>query len=81
MFRCRIPLDFVLDINAYDVHNADSLAQQTQKIEEHGSVHAHHHSHVSFKTNTLHNIQFCSIATLLDGSNDMYPLFRAIGDT
>ncbi|KAI9492918.1 CobW/HypB/UreG, nucleotide-binding domain-containing protein [Zychaea mexicana] len=39
--RSRIPLDFVLDIQAYDVHNADALAQQTQKIEQHNSVHAH----------------------------------------
>ncbi|KAL1931342.1 hypothetical protein VTP01DRAFT_9484 [Rhizomucor pusillus] len=43
--RSRIPLDFVLNINAYDVHNADNLAQQTRKIEEHGNAHAHHHSH------------------------------------
>lgn len=42
----RIPLDYVLDINAYDVKNADALVQQTEKIQEHGSQHAHQISHV-----------------------------------
>ncbi|KAG2221037.1 hypothetical protein INT45_009286 [Circinella minor] len=43
--RSRIPLDFVLDIQAYDIHNADTLARQTKKIEEHSSVHAHSVGH------------------------------------
>lgn len=43
---CRIPLDYVLDINAYDVSNADALVHQTEKIQEHGSHHAHQISHV-----------------------------------
>ncbi|KAF7722887.1 hypothetical protein EC973_002607 [Apophysomyces ossiformis] len=43
--RSRIPLDFVLDIKAYDVHDADSLTKQTQKLKEHNDVHAHHLSH------------------------------------
>ncbi|ORZ03115.1 CobW/HypB/UreG, nucleotide-binding domain-domain-containing protein [Syncephalastrum racemosum] len=43
--RSKIPLDFVLDIKAYDVHNADILAAQTRKIDEHRSVHAHKLSH------------------------------------
>lgn len=42
----RIPLDYVLDINAYDVNNADALVHQTEKIQEHGSQHAHQISHV-----------------------------------
>lgn len=41
-------MDYVLDINAYDVKNADALVQQTEKIQEHGSNHAHEISHVSF---------------------------------
>lgn len=44
--RSRIPLDYVLDINAYDVNNADALVHQTQKIEDHGNNHAHEISHV-----------------------------------
>ncbi|OAD04490.1 hypothetical protein MUCCIDRAFT_183444 [Mucor lusitanicus CBS 277.49] len=43
--RSKIPLDYVLDINAYDVNNADALVQQTEKIQEHGSHHAHQISH------------------------------------
>ncbi|CDS10526.1 hypothetical protein LRAMOSA03201 [Lichtheimia ramosa] len=43
--RSRIPIDFVLDIQAYDVHDAESLAQQTEKIEHLSSEHAHHLSH------------------------------------
>ncbi|CAO3633647.1 unnamed protein product [Mucor hiemalis] len=43
--RSKIPLDYVLDINAYDVKNADALVQQTEKIQEHGSNHAHEISH------------------------------------
>ncbi|ORZ18932.1 CobW/HypB/UreG, nucleotide-binding domain-domain-containing protein [Absidia repens] len=43
--RSRIPLDFVLDIGAYDVKNVDSIAQQTRKIDEHGQSHAHQISH------------------------------------
>ncbi|KAI8370967.1 COBW domain-containing protein 2-like protein [Blakeslea trispora] len=43
--RSRIPLDYVLNINAYDVNNADVLVQQTKKIEEHGNHHAHEISH------------------------------------
>jgi G3E family GTPase len=46
-FLYRIPLDFVLDIGAYDVKNVDSIARQTNKIEEHGQTHAHQLSHVS----------------------------------
>lgn len=38
----------MLDINAYDVSNADALVQQTEKITEHGSHHAHQISHVSY---------------------------------
>lgn len=45
--RSRIPIDFVLDIQAYDVRDAESLAQQTEKIEHLSSGHAHHLSHVS----------------------------------
>lgn len=45
--RSRIPIDFVLDIQAYDVRDAESLAQQTEKIEHLSSEHAHHLSHVS----------------------------------
>lgn len=41
----RIPLDYVLDIKAYDVNNADALVHQTEKIQEHGSNHAHQISH------------------------------------
>lgn len=48
--RSRIPIDFVLDIQAYDVHDAESLAQQTEKIEHLSSGHAHHLSHVSLIT-------------------------------
>lgn len=44
----RIPLDFVLDICAYDVHNADTLAKQTGKLKEHSSVHAHQFAKVTF---------------------------------
>ncbi|KAG2213341.1 hypothetical protein INT46_007200 [Mucor plumbeus] len=43
--RSKIPLDYVLDINAYDVSNADALVHQTEKIHEHGSQHAHQISH------------------------------------
>lgn len=43
----RIPLDYVLNINAYDVSNADALVQQTEKIEAHGNKHAHQITHVS----------------------------------
>ncbi|KAL7313724.1 hypothetical protein PS15m_007430 [Mucor circinelloides] len=43
--RSKIPLDYVLDINAYDVSNADALVHQTEKIQEHGSHHAHQISH------------------------------------
>ncbi|KAI8067640.1 CobW/HypB/UreG, nucleotide-binding domain-containing protein [Gilbertella persicaria] len=43
--RSRIPLDYVLNINAYDVNNADALVQQTNKIEQHGLHHAHEISH------------------------------------
>ncbi|KAI9269331.1 COBW domain-containing protein 2-like protein [Phascolomyces articulosus] len=43
--RSKIPLEFVLDIQAYDIHNADALARQTKKIEEHNSVHAHSLGH------------------------------------
>ncbi|GAA5798378.1 hypothetical protein HPULCUR_003780 [Helicostylum pulchrum] len=43
--RSKIPLDYVLDINAYDLKNADALVQQTEKIQEHGSQHAHQISH------------------------------------
>ncbi|KAI7907955.1 COBW domain-containing protein 2-like protein [Cokeromyces recurvatus] len=43
--RSRIPLDYVLNINAYDVNNADALLKQTEKIEEHGSSHAHQIGH------------------------------------
>lgn len=47
LYICRrIPLDYVLDINAYDVSNADALVHQTEKIQEHGSHHAHQISHV-----------------------------------
>jgi G3E family GTPase len=45
--RSKIPLDYVLDIKAYDVNNADALVQQTEKIQEHGSNHAHQISHVT----------------------------------
>lgn len=45
-FMFRIPLDYVLNINAYDVNNADALVQQTQKIETHGNKHAHQITHV-----------------------------------
>ncbi|KAI7896833.1 CobW/HypB/UreG, nucleotide-binding domain-containing protein [Mucor mucedo] len=43
--RSKIPLDYVLDIKAYDVNNAAALVKQTQKIQEHGSNHAHQISH------------------------------------
>ncbi|KAI9483273.1 MAG: CobW/HypB/UreG, nucleotide-binding domain-containing protein [Benjaminiella poitrasii] len=43
--RSRIPLDYVLNINAYDVNNADALLKQTEKIEEHGNSHAHQIGH------------------------------------
>ncbi|KAI8099720.1 COBW domain-containing protein 6 [Halteromyces radiatus] len=43
--RSKIPLDFVLNIGAYDVKNVDSIARQTQKIDEHGKSHAHQLSH------------------------------------
>ncbi|KAI9313837.1 CobW/HypB/UreG, nucleotide-binding domain-containing protein [Dichotomocladium elegans] len=43
--RSKIPIDFVLDIHAYDVHNPDALAQQTKKIEDLSSEHAHHLGH------------------------------------
>ncbi|CEP15237.1 hypothetical protein [Parasitella parasitica] len=43
--RSKIPLDYVLDINAYDVKNADALVYQTEKIQDHGSSHAHQISH------------------------------------
>ncbi|KAG0170736.1 hypothetical protein DFQ28_001659 [Apophysomyces sp. BC1034] len=63
--RSRIPLDFVLDIRAYDVHDANSLAQQTQKLKDHNDVHAHHLSHnvqtvcIQFNTqlDTLENLE------------------------
>lgn len=50
--RSRIPIDFVLDIQAYDVHDAESLARQTEKIEHLSSGHAHHLSHVSLITHS-----------------------------
>ncbi|KAG2177839.1 hypothetical protein INT43_003086 [Umbelopsis isabellina] len=40
--RSRVPLDFVLDINAYDITDADGVALQTNKINEISST--HHHS-------------------------------------
>ncbi|KAL0076943.1 COBW domain-containing protein 1 [Phycomyces blakesleeanus] len=43
--RSRIPLDFVLDIRAYDIHAVDTVAEQANKIEHHGSGHAHKLSH------------------------------------
>ncbi|CAO3635090.1 unnamed protein product [Cunninghamella blakesleeana] len=42
--RSRIPLDFVLDIGAYNI-NADTIASQTNKIDLHSRHHAHHISH------------------------------------
>lgn len=47
LFLSRIPLDFVLDIGAYDIKNVDSIARQTNKIDEHSQTHAHQLSHVS----------------------------------
>ncbi|ORX60347.1 cobW-domain-containing protein, partial [Hesseltinella vesiculosa] len=41
--RSKIPLDFVLDIAAYDVHSSNNLA--TKKWETFGHGHAHHISH------------------------------------
>ncbi|KAI9027190.1 COBW domain-containing protein 6 [Phycomyces nitens] len=43
--RSKIPLDFVLDIRAYDIHAVDTVAEQANKIEHHGSGHAHKLSH------------------------------------
>ncbi|KAI7863565.1 CobW/HypB/UreG, nucleotide-binding domain-containing protein [Spinellus fusiger] len=43
--RSRIPLDFVLDICAYDNRNIETISQQTNKINDYGSVHAHQLSH------------------------------------
>ncbi|KAI9264742.1 CobW/HypB/UreG, nucleotide-binding domain-containing protein [Sporodiniella umbellata] len=43
--RSKIPLDYVLDIKAYDVSNVDSLVKQTRKMEEHANTHAHAITH------------------------------------
>ncbi|KAI8646846.1 CobW/HypB/UreG, nucleotide-binding domain-containing protein [Parasitella parasitica] len=43
--RSKIPLDYVLDINAYDVKDADALVYQTEKIQDHSNSHAHQISH------------------------------------
>ncbi|CAO3695169.1 unnamed protein product [Rhizopus stolonifer] len=43
--RSKIPLDYVLDIKAYDVSNVDALVNQTKKMEEHAKTHAHDISH------------------------------------
>ncbi|KAG1176207.1 hypothetical protein G6F70_006069 [Rhizopus microsporus] len=43
--RSRIPLDYILDIKAYDVKNVDALVYQTNKINEHAKMHAHEISH------------------------------------
>jgi hypothetical protein len=43
----RIEVNYVLDIKAYDVSNADALVEQTNKIKEHSSTHAHQLSHVN----------------------------------
>ncbi|KAI8887543.1 hypothetical protein K501DRAFT_175051, partial [Backusella circina FSU 941] len=43
--RSKIDVNYVLDIKAYDISNADALVKQTDKIKEHGSTHAHQLSH------------------------------------
>jgi hypothetical protein len=39
--RFRVPLDFVLDIHAYDITDVNGRALQSQKINEHASTHVH----------------------------------------
>jgi G3E family GTPase len=39
--RSRVPLEFVLDINAYDITDANGVALQTNKINEISSTHHH----------------------------------------
>ncbi|GAB5585462.1 hypothetical protein Unana1_00362 [Umbelopsis nana] len=39
--RSRVPLDFVLDINAYDITDVNGIALQTQKINDISSTHHH----------------------------------------
>ncbi|KAJ2961846.1 hypothetical protein NQZ79_g2964 [Umbelopsis isabellina] len=46
--RSRVPLEFVLDINAYDITDANGVALQTNKINEISST--HHHSDTSVET-------------------------------
>lgn len=36
-----MPLDFVLDINAYDITDVNGIALQTQKINDISSTHHH----------------------------------------
>lgn len=43
--RSRIPVDYVLNIKAYDVSNVDTILEQTDKIQLHSSNHAHQISH------------------------------------
>ncbi|CAM0141290.1 hypothetical protein VKS41_004007 [Umbelopsis sp. WA50703] len=46
--RSRVPLEFVLDINAYDITDANGVALQTNKINEISST--HHHPDTSVET-------------------------------
>ncbi|KAH8549706.1 COBW domain-containing 2 [Umbelopsis sp. PMI_123] len=39
--KSRVPLDFVLDIHAYDITDVNGIAIQSQKINEHASTHLH----------------------------------------
>ncbi|KAI8987135.1 CobW/HypB/UreG, nucleotide-binding domain-containing protein [Pilobolus umbonatus] len=43
--RSRIPIDYVLNIKAYDVNNVDTIIEQTSKIKEHSKHHAHQIGH------------------------------------
>lgn len=50
--RSRVPLEFVLDINAYDITDANGVALQTNKINEISSTH-HHSDTVSWLSTAL----------------------------
>ncbi|KAI8071315.1 CobW/HypB/UreG, nucleotide-binding domain-containing protein [Gongronella butleri] len=43
--RSKIPLDFVLDIAAYDVKTTENANLATEKWEKYGQGHAHHFTH------------------------------------
>ncbi|KAI8366036.1 CobW/HypB/UreG, nucleotide-binding domain-containing protein [Radiomyces spectabilis] len=43
--KSHVPLSFVLDIHAYDTHNVDGLAAQTEKLNQHSQTHTHKLGH------------------------------------